>query len=264
MTWTVAIVTGVAGLIATAVTTPKKGIGISMKNYHCNDTVTMWDVHWWYSWTLQYNNDHTMGCSSRGEFVPMIWGLANFTQLNIPSFATHVLGVNEPNENHPGHMTPKVAASHWPQIESAALGKSLISPAPARCNVNGTNCLMDNLQWLDEFFKECSGCKVDYVAVHTYTCGVENDMRFLETVHKRYKKRIWLTEFACPMTDSITRVENYMKGIVPRLERAPFVARYAWFGSRIPVDKYVHKVNALLEDDKSTLTPLGRLYNTLR
>ncbi|XP_071108550.1 uncharacterized protein [Haliotis cracherodii] len=264
MTWRVAIVTCIAGLISSAVTTPKKGIGISMKHYHCNDTQTLSDISWWYSWTAQHDKVQVMGCPARGEFVPMVRGVANFDQLNIPSSAHHVLGFNEPNERHPGHMTPKEAASHWHQVEAAGVGKSIISPAPARCNINNTNCLMENLKWLDEFFKECTGCKVDSVAVHSYTCGVDNDMRFLETVHNRYKKQVWLTEFACPHTTSLTHVENYMKGIIPRLERAPFVARYAWFGNRILTDdRFIRKVNALLEDDLSKLTALGRLYNSL-
>ncbi|XP_046552120.1 alkali-sensitive linkage protein 1-like [Haliotis rubra] len=266
MMWKIAIITCIVGLMTSAVATPKKGTAFTMKNPTCNDTQTLSDISWWYSWGTQDNKLHEMGCPARGEFVPMFWGGGHIDNVNLPSSSRHVLGFNEPNERHQSHMTPQAAAIHWRQLESVAKGKSLISPAPARCKVHGnnSNCLMETFEWLDEFFKECSGCKVDYVAVHSYTCGADNDLRFLETVHNRYKKQVWLTEFACPYTTSLTHVENYMKRIIPRLERAPFVVRYAWFGNRVIHDgSFIHKVNALHEDSSSKLTALGRLYNSL-
>ncbi|XP_067649109.1 uncharacterized protein [Haliotis asinina] len=246
--------------------TPKKGVCLYMKgNYHCNDTQALNDVSWWYDWGTNYNKHHELGCQGepRGEFVPMVWGYWG-QKMNFPSSTQHVLGFNEPNHKDQSHMTPQAAATHWREIQTAAHGMSLVSPAPARCGSVGGLCTEETYKWLDDFFKACSGCQVDYVGVHTYTCNANSDMRFLETVYHRYNKKLWLTEFACPYSSSLSHIENYMKAIVPRLEAAPFVARYAWFQARITQgNNFIHKENALLEVNTSKLTALGRLYNSL-
>ena len=51
-------------------------------------------------------------------------------------------------------------------------------------------------------------------------------------MYNRYGKKIWLTEFACPMTNDPNTIKQYMQEVLPRLEAADYVDRYAWFASR--------------------------------
>ncbi|XP_046569908.1 alkali-sensitive linkage protein 1-like [Haliotis rubra] len=264
MTWLALSVCVGSVLLVTAIT--KKGVTLTFSDhYQCNDTFVLSNVSWWYDWGTNDNKHHELGCQGepRGEFVPMVWGYWG-QKMNFPSSTHNVLGFNEPNHKDQSHMTPQAAATHWRELQTAAHGMSLVSPAPARCGSVGGLCTEETYKWLDDFFKACSGCQVDYVGVHSYTCNADNDMRFLETVYHRYHKKVWLTEFACPYSSSLAHIENYMKAIIPRLEAAPFVARYAWFQARITQgNNFIHKENALLEASSSKLTALGRLYNSL-
>lgn len=73
-----------------------------------------------------------------------------------------------------------------------------------------------------------------------------------------------MTEFSCgdgaqhsPTKDHIA----FMKAIVPLLDAAPFVARYAWMSARDG-----NGLRGLVEvgsDGKPQLTELGQLYNSL-
>nr|KAG5707667.1 hypothetical protein BaRGS_031049 [Batillaria attramentaria] len=83
------------------------------------------------------------------------------------------------------------------------------------------------------------GCRVDYIATHIYQCNADREMAFLEKLYHKYNKKIWVTEFACPRHDSLQAQMNYMKAILPRLEAAPFVVRYAWFITRWKGDWFI-------------------------
>ncbi|XP_071102939.1 uncharacterized protein [Haliotis cracherodii] len=174
----------------------------------------------------------------------------------------YLLGYNEPNERDQSNITPQLAASHWPEIEKLGQDKLLVSPAPARCN-GWHLCFKEPTDWLDEFFKACNGCRVDFLAAHTYNCDPDNDMRYLESLYNRYGKQIWLTEFSCPKTMSVQKQLDYMKQIVPRLEAAPFIYRYAWYITRQPDTDYLTSAVNLLKPNISELTFLGHLYNSL-
>ena len=57
-------------------------------------------------------------------------------------------------------------------------------------------------------------------------------MQVLQNLYSAYGRKIWLTEFACPMTHDQNVIKQYMREVIPRLEAAHFVERYAWFASR--------------------------------
>ena len=116
------------------------------------------------------------------------------------------------------------------------------------------------VEWLDAFFALCSGCRVDAIAIHSYTCYWQylNDHLNL---YRKYNKPLWLTEFACE--DSAERKHQagqmeYMRESVPHLEAATDVYRYAWFGQG--------GVVAGMENDlltNGTTNALGQLYYEL-
>lgn len=69
------------------------------------------------------------------------------------------------------NLTPEAAAQLWPRLQAAAekLGARLGSPAAAVC---GANCNVRNpFDWWDQFFGNCSDCRVDFIATHYYTCS---------------------------------------------------------------------------------------------
>ena len=131
----------------------------------------------------------------------------------------------------------------------------LVSPATAG----------DGRPWFDAFFQECktlygaSGCKVSMLAAHDYSCDATTTMAYLQSLHERYSLPIWMTEFSCgdgaakrPTKDHLA----YMKEIVPMLDAAPFVYRYAWMSAR-------GAQRGLITSDGTALTDVGTLYNSL-
>ena len=79
-----------------------------------------------------------------------------------------------------------------------------MSPAPAGGSTG----------WFDPFFEACEalGCRIDYLATHDYPAdypgNVDEVMNRLELLHKRYGKKIWLTEFAvCCTRDEAAVIE---------------------------------------------------------
>jgi len=103
---------------------------------------------------------------------------------------------------------------------------------------------------------------VSHVAVHDYSCDEANTMAYLKAVYDRYKKPVWLTEFSCgdgadakPMSEHLA----YMKKIVPLLDGADFVFRYAWMSAK-------SANRGLFNYNGSTaigLTEVGALYKSL-
>ena len=89
-------------------------------------------------------------------------------------------------------------------------------------------------------------------------------MEYLNQIYSLYHLPIWLTGFACgdhsalrPLADEM----KFMKEIIPRLEAAHFVFRYAWMSAR--QGSTTDNRGLLGPAGSATLTALGQLYNTL-
>jgi hypothetical protein len=213
-------------------------------------------VGWWYDWSL------THSAASPLEFVPMMWGSSSLTGA-LPAGAKYVLGFNEPNFMAQSNLTPQQAAADWPMIESKAraAGIPIVSPAMNFCgpaaSCNGT----DPYQYLKDFFAACTGCQVDYVAVHWYNCDLPSLEDYLEPGgnlegFEQFGKPIWLTEFSCNSSASAADQEAYMRAAIPYLESNPNVYRYSWF-SADPIP------NAKLVNADGSPTALGQVYMSL-
>ena len=188
-----------------------------------------------------------------------IQGLANAT---IPpgTNTTFLLGMNEPNNAHNCNLAPRAIAVAWATVLKLWAPTSiLVSPATAG---NG-------IPWLDAFFANCTelygpkGCQVQHVAVHDYSCDAPTTMAYLKSVHDRYKMPVWLTEFSCgdgaqgkPTSDQLA----YMKTVIPLLDAADYVYRYAWMSARDG-----HGLRGLVTGTApaAKLTSVGELYNSL-
>jgi hypothetical protein len=227
-------------------------------------------MSWWYNWSHQPEAKAApVYQAEQVDFVPMIWGGkpdANQVTASIPDGTHYLLGFNEPNFKNQANKSPSQAASLWPILEKVAFNKNLklVSPSVNYCG----NCVTENgvkltdpVAYLDAFFAACSGCKVDYVAVHWYSCDLSS-LKWYINKFKKYNKPIWLTEFACgdKPHNQITfeTQKKYMTAAVNYLENEPVIFRYAWFSGR---NSEIPFVNLL--DSDGQLTELGRLYISL-
>ena len=199
----------------------------------------------------------------KATHIPMIWGWRPHKDVpfGISSHAHYILGFNEPNHRSQSNMTAQEAATHWRELEKHTYGLPLVSPAAAPCHTS-SKCHGDAEEWFDKFFQHCSGCRVDYLATHMYSCDADHVMSYLKRLYHRFNKKIWLTEFACPHTNSYSKQLHFMQALLPRLESAPYVFRYAWNKARVPPEgsNSVTHVASLLHSHTSTLTTLGQFY----
>ena len=103
------------------------------------------------------------------------------------------MGFNEPNNLHNCNTSPEDVAKAWAFVQQRWKGSKLVSPATAG---NG-------IKWLSQFFGNCSKlglgdrCGVSYVAVHDYSCTAKSTLSYLQDIHERFGKPVWLTEFSC-------------------------------------------------------------------
>jgi hypothetical protein len=221
-----------------------------------NPTAAPPGITWWYDWGA----GPASGAAAGFEFVPMIWGNNNISGTKIPAGSKYLLGFNEPNFSSQANLTPTQAANLWPQVEAIAksAGIPLVSPAVNYCGACSDPSITDPYTWLEDFFNACSGCEVDYIAVHWYNCDLPSLQGYLEGSSNfagfaQFNKPIWLTEFACDNSNDVAAQQAYMKLAVPYLESQANIFRYSWFNSSaIP--------NAQLTNSNGTLTALGQTY----
>jgi hypothetical protein len=238
----------------------------------CTDLAIMKGVSWYYNWgTLP--DVYTAKCSlSLGiEYVPMVWGTGSLNDLNLTVWggSKYIVAFNEPNFYAQSNVSPAQAAKLWPQLEAIAKprGMKIGSPSASACGpVAATDCYggtWSPIQWFDDFFSNCTGCQVDFITTHIYTCDLTELQTYLTGIITRYNKPVWLSEFACPAAGKSIDVETtFMKGALAFLESNPMIQRYAWFGTRLPLnDGWLGPQVDLLNPWDSSLSPLGVIYN---
>jgi hypothetical protein len=211
-------------------------------------------ITWWYNWAIQ-----SSGADVGIEFVPMIWGSATAGN-SIPAGSRFLLGFNEPNFFAQANLSAQQAASLWPQVEASAQsqGVPIVSPGMNFCGPANECHDTDPYQYLKDFFGACSGCKVDYIAVHWYNCDLPSLIDYLEPGgslegFEQFGLPIWITEFSCDASASAQAQEAYMREAIPYLEGKSDVFRYSWFSAdAIPAAR-------LINSDGSP-TALGQVY----
>lgn len=256
----------ISPVLSAQVKSSKRGVSYG---YHsaADMNVVSQGISWWYNWSTQPDVQiRNIYSGYNVEFVPMAWNASGISGLEAWISQDHgiknILGFNEPNFIDQANMTPSQAAAAWPQLQALAdkYGLKLVSPAVNYCG----NCVTENgttytnpFKWLDDFFKACAGCRVDYIALHWYGGG--NSIVSYINDARKYKKPIWVTEFAGwdqGMTASDQK--NFLAGATNFLERDPDVFRYSWFtgrGNGPSVFPYID-----LFGTSGTLTTLGQLY----
>lgn len=219
--------------------------------------------HWFYNWGPMPNEAYA-ACAETYDsgFVPQVWGKKNISEKEFWSNSYAILGFNEPDNQEEADMTAAQAAALWPQIEQRAseLGIPRIgSPATTTPTVEDGN---KQMKWYDDFFQACQGCKVDFLVVHMYKTNTLSAKQTLSSLYERYHIPIWVKEInaggrwsGLPMEDHL----EYMQELVPWMEEAPFIERYAWMSAR----NNLYAPTALIDSNTNQLSRLGELYKRM-
>ncbi len=246
----------------------KKGIG---SWYWEHTEKTMEDLSksagWFYTWKADRVWVHH---PDNMEFVPMIYTAdfattENFTKAK-ESTSGILLGFNEPDRASQADLTVEQALSYWPMFE--ATGLRLGSPAIAGDE-------RQNNSWLERFINGTDDYKprVDFICVHRYPWTTDPNeaiadlKRYLEDVHQKFNKPIWLTEFAMikfgadPQFPTDADQAKFAKEAVELLESLDYVERYAWFVIMpYTAPPGFHISNIHLYDGNGDITIVGEAY----
>lgn len=225
----------------------------------CMDANLLHRAGWYYSYHVSDHYHTAQPPNEAARFTPMNWCIKSFAD-EMPDYVntTFFMGFNEPNNLHNCNTDARTVATAWATVMSRYPDSLLVSPATAG---NG-------IHFFDEFFGNCtelygaSGCRISYIAVHAYSCTPSSTLSYLKSVYDRYGLPVWLTEFSCGEGSKQNPTEDhfaFMKEILPMLDQAPFVYRYAWMSARDG-----RSLRGLVEngpDGQQRLTMLGKLWN---
>ncbi|GGM97413.1 RNA polymerase sigma factor (sigma-70 family) [Actinoplanes campanulatus] len=242
-----------------AARSPKKGAGV-WRFAGAKGALKDVGAGWYYDWGPA--DDEVPGPAGV-EFVPMIWGAADVTGATLKRAKAEgdvLLGFNEPDLAEQSNMTVEAALAAWPKLE--ATGMRLVSPAVAFGGDTAGG-------WLDRFMTGAGakGLRVDAIALHWYgsdfsAAAVNQFLGYVDAVHRRYGKPIWVTEFglinfgSSPRYPSDAQKVRFIKGATAGLEKRSYVERYAWFGLPAVGDS----VDFGLYTDADSPTAAGKAY----
>ncbi|MBM0230731.1 sigma-70 family RNA polymerase sigma factor [Micromonospora sp. STR1_7] len=221
--------------VVPAVSSARKGVGVW--NFAGVDrALASSKAGWYYTWGTQHQGITT---PPGVNFVPMIRGAENVTAPELArarAAGPYLLTFNEPDLPEQSNMTVEQALDLWPRL--LATGSRLGSPAVAWGGA-------DPQSWLGRFMSGAAarGHRVDFITLHwfgadfTTTTAVDQLRRYLQDVYQRYRKPIWLTEFALIRFDgggqqfpTQEQQAAFLTAATTMLGQLPYVQRYAWFG----------------------------------
>lgn len=215
-----------------------------LKSTDSASKVALVNPSWYYTWGLnEIPGVHNI------PFVPMVWGKGG--NVDDRTFDM-VIAINEPDRPDQSNMTVDEALKVWNSLKAKWRG----SPATAG------NALKS--PWFSEFM---SRAKPDCICIHWYgPPHPESLLDIVDGLWAKYALPIWITEFAVaqwnPMKPMYTvdQVSDFMKTILPELEKRPHVQRYAW-KTRSTSD--ISMGTSALYHDDGTLTDLGHIYSAM-
>jgi hypothetical protein len=198
-------------------------------------------VSWFYTWSTEPAG---VKAPSGVDFVPMIWGEKSVTTDGLNQAKRNgdvLLGFNEPDFASQSNLSVERALDLWPKLQ--ATGMRLGSPAVAVGADQAGG-------WLDRFMSGAKdrGYRVDFITLHWYggdfrtSAAVEQLRSYVEAAYRRYRKPIWLTEYALisfsggTSYPSATQQAAFVTKSTAMLESLPYVERYAWFALPIADD----------------------------
>ncbi|MFF5294546.1 sigma-70 family RNA polymerase sigma factor [Paractinoplanes globisporus] len=221
-------------VVITAKASKKKGVGV-WKFTGLKSALSDVGAGWYYNWAS--NNNDVPGPAGV-EFVPMIRAKGDATDATIAQAKKEsggeLLGFNEPDMAGQADMSVEDALAAWPKLQATGLRLGSPSVAYGGDTAGG---------WLDRFMSGAKdkGYRVDFITLHWYgsdfsAAAVGQFLGYVDAVHKRYNKPIWVTEFGLmnfngsPKYPSAAQLVTFIKGTTKGLQSRSYVERYAWFG----------------------------------
>ncbi|TFY79635.1 hypothetical protein EWM64_g4374 [Hericium alpestre] len=235
--------------------------GLAWPNGDSN-TLKQWKTaktNFLYTWAPQIPD----GARSAGFTpVPMLWGknqVGDFQKLVKPGYATHAMGMNEPNQSGQSDMSPQDGAQLWIQyIEPLkSQGYTLISPA--------TTSAPSGKTWMQDWLKACNGgCNPDRIAVHWYDVSADFFKSYVTDFHNTFNKDIWVTEFACQNFNGGAQADagqvwSFMQEVTGWMDSTPWVEAYFAFGAMKDMQG-VNTLDQLMDPSSGTPNALGKFY----
>ena len=249
--------------------------GLAYANTQAADLAAMsGHIAWWYNWSAEPEDTVGDDYTQYGvEYVPMAVN-ANFDEDALRSYLTnhpevkYLLAFNEPNFTDQANLTPQEAADAWPTLESIAddFDLKLVAPAvnysPGDVDIPGTDNDGSPYEYLDAFFADCSNCRVDYIAVHSYMATTASFEAYVKKFNTRYNKPVWVTEwnYSDSGNETLENQMDYMADTVRWMEQQDYVFRYAWFIGRTSGGASASPYVDILGSDYGSWSALGSLY----
>ncbi|WP_232631278.1 glycosyl hydrolase [Methylobacterium sp. Leaf118] len=249
-------------LVAPAAASEKKGIALYEQD--ADDRIQALNVAWYYTWRPK-----PVVNAPPEKFVPMLWGGADwdrqYAQVKSLGKVPALLVANEPDVERQATMSVEEVVSRWKSL--SGLAGRLSSPAAA--NPFG--------KWFAKFneMAEEQGLQVDFMAVHLYTKPDPAEfLSKLDAIYRRYRKPIWITEFAVAdwssragrcSQDCVNKYDEedvlqFLKVVLPELEKRKFVERYSWYSAGRKTAKYEELRTSSLFTPDGKLTRVGCYY----
>ena len=123
--------------------------------------------------------------------------------------------------------------------------------------------------WLDQFLgnlSEDQRGRIRYLAQHDYSGNPSGIVAKAQAAHKKYGRKIWLTEFAVGNGADRESNDKFLAKALPLLEACDSVARYAWFSTRNEPKAWVAESSLLPPEEKQqeqismVPTSTGKIY----
>ncbi|KAL9600760.1 MAG: hypothetical protein Q9219_003001 [cf. Caloplaca sp. 3 TL-2023] len=233
---------------SSSVTTPKPSIAPSTDNvvprglvYNEAALTSHFDnsnIGWLYNW------DSTPGgtVDTSKEFIPMLWDTLtpyhtprweSNAEAAIAAGSKHLLAFNEPDLASQANMNIGQAVDGWNKYMEpfhAKYNGDVKLGSPSVCNGPDQN---QGLAYLATFLEQCSGCHVDFLAIHWYGLATDDGVQNLKDHVGKAKamaggRAIWITEFQPQGSDE--QQAAFLDQILPWLDdKSNGVDRYAYF-----------------------------------
>lgn len=251
----------------------KKGICVNTRDMGAAVDPADLNLGWYYSWGRQsfkeseYQNTKFYDL----EFVPMVWGEPNVSFSRIFEDAQaqdykYMLAYNEPDLSAEANVPADTMALRWRNGFMKYKGNMRLgSPAPSTANVPVES------KWWEEYWWSLTSSErsnTSFIAFHRYCekYNAESAYDFLmliDETYAKYKKPIWVTEFAVWNTNKNNPTEynnakEFMKIVCKGLNERSYVERYSWFSPSYTSGDATG--SALFDYATGQLSEIGKIY----
>ncbi len=242
----------------------KKGWCSTNNTDAIKDQTSKMRATWYYTWSADRQNTYDT------EYIPIRqhkWW-PSISQIAGHTESTACLSLNEPEhgEQHTdcdcgGVINEWRACTLTPDFQTT--GMRIGSPAPTDAG------------WLTNYIGHCDDMayRCDFVALHAYWGSNEAAdanawYSKLKAIYDATKRPIWITEWAYGASwtneswpsgwnDKLEQNRARVKGILQKLEEAPFVERYAYY-------QWDTQYRNLVDWGDGHITPAGKVYRDLK